>query len=438
MASKIQDRTLGYRICKRIVDFYTHRSYRKIQIEGTENIPSDGCVIWSSNHTNALMDPLVSLASTRRPKVYLARADIFRSSPLIVKILTFLKIMPIYRIRDGFESVKHNDEIIDHTVDVLTDNTPVCLYPEATHRARHSLLKLSKGIFHIAFAVNGKTAGTKPVLILPIGIDYGDYFRYRSTALIRFGKPIDVSGFLQANSELTQPQQMQKLRDILAEKMSELIAFVPDDEDYDAVWEYAKLKSGNREYYKRTLSECERIEGRKLKGLLGLQAVNRHAIAEALAIRRDDPEKARKLFADIDAQRVWRIHHGVSVRSIARPAGRFRTIARTFVSLLGLPYFLFSGLATLIVWLPTLFILRRVDDDAFYNTARMGTRFALSWIYVLGLGITFLCTMPLWTAVIFILLLLPAYSYIYDYREYARRTISDIRWLISGRKAVSC
>lgn len=438
MGNKIQDRTLVYRICKRIVDFYTRRSYRRFQVEGLENIPKEGCVIWSSNHTNALMDPLVVLASTRYPKVYLARADIFRSSPFVVKILTFLKIMPIYRIRDGFESVRHNDEIINRTVDVLMDNTPICLYPEATHRAKHSMLKLSKGIFHIAFTVNEKAAGTKPVLILPIGLDYGDYFRFRSTALIRFGKPIDVTAFLNENQELTQPQQMQKLRDILTEKMSELISFIPDDENYDAVWEYAKLKSGNKEYFKRTLAECERNEGHSLKGLLGIQAVNRHAIAEALLMRLDNPEKASGLFADIDAQRVWRIQHGVSVKSVAGPATWPTAIVKLLVSLLGLPYYLFCGLVTLPVWLPSVFILSRVDDDAFYNTARMGTRLALSWIYVLGFGIAFFCTLPLWAAIVCTLLLLPAYSFIYDYREFVRRALSDVRWLVSGRKAVSC
>ena len=435
MGKKIQDATFWYRFWKVIVDWVTRRAYRRFQIEGLENIPKDGCTIWASNHTNALMDPLVILGSTDAPKVFVARADIFKSKPFIVKILTFLKIMPIYRIRDGFDSVKRNDEIIERAVDVLRDGVPFVIFPEATHRAKHSLLKLSKGVFHIAFAVNEKVAGEKPVYILPLGIEYGDYFRFRSTVLVKFGKPIDVTEFLRENPDLTQPLQMQRLRDMLEERLSGLISYVPDDEDYDAVWEYAKLRSDNPEYFRNALAECERQAGRRLKGLECNEAVDRYAIAEALRLRENNPEKAADLFHRVDTQRVWRIQHGVSVRSIADTPKWPIVIAGVLWLLCLSPLFLAAAVVSLIVWLPIAVIVNKVDDDAFYNTARLGVRMAVTWIYVIAFAIVFFRTLPLAVAIVLTLLLPGAHNFFVWYCEKVRMVLSHIRWKLSGKKA---
>lgn len=434
MSKKIQDGTFTYYFVRVLVNFLLRRSYKKFEIKGTENIPQDGCTLWASNHTNALMDPLVILRSTKAPKVFLARADIFKK-PFVVRLLTFLKIMPIYRMRDGIDSVKRNDEIISRAVDVLTDNTPLVIFPEATHRAKHSLLKLSKGVFHIALAVNEKVAGDKPVYVLPVGVDYGDYFRFRSNVMIRFGKPINVTEFVRENAEKTQPMQMQKLKTILAERMADLITYIPDDESYDAVFEYVKLKADNPEYFKNTVAEIEKECARILSPLEKVQAVNKHAVAEILEMKDNEPDKSEDILAKVDKLRVWRIQNGVSVRSIACNVTLPKLLLKILVALLGLPYYLFCVVVCALVWAPTIFILSKVDDDAFYNTARFGVRFALSWVYVLVFALLFFKWFPLVPAIILTLLLFPSYNFFTDYREYARIIHSDVSWICKRKKA---
>ena len=56
------------------------------------------------------MDALAVLFTHNGQPVFLARADIFKKK-MIAAILYFLKILPVYRIRDGFSSLKANDEI---------------------------------------------------------------------------------------------------------------------------------------------------------------------------------------------------------------------------------------------------------------------------------------------------------------------------------------
>ena len=334
MSRKIQDGNFKYFFLKIFVDMMLKRSYRKFQIEGSENIPKNSSVIWATNHTNALMDALVILSLTKGQKVFVARADIFKK-PFVIKLLTFFKLMPIYRIRDGIESVKHNDEVIAHAVDILSDGVPLSIFPEATHRAMHSLLRLSKGVFHITTSVYEKSGDDRPVYILPIGIDYGDYFRYRSTVLIRFGEPINVTKFMNEHKDFAQPILMQMLRDILTAKMSSLIAYVPDDEDYDAVWEYAKIHADNKSYFNAAIKKIEEKSG-KLKGLMRIQAVNKYAIEEALEFKKNNGERASELFQQIDARRLWRIQNGVSAYSIASDNILNDYLCKTMLVLLGL------------------------------------------------------------------------------------------------------
>ena len=111
MRKHIQDKDWFYSFLKVFVDWSVISSYRKYQVSGLENIPEDGSVIWASNHTNALMDPMVMLSTTRGRKVFVARADIFKKR-WAFRALSFLRVMPIYRIRDGINAVKHNDEAI--------------------------------------------------------------------------------------------------------------------------------------------------------------------------------------------------------------------------------------------------------------------------------------------------------------------------------------
>ena len=432
---KIQDVNLSYSVLKVTLQNSLKHAYRKFQVEGLENIPKEGYTIWAANHTNALMDALVVLASTPKRKVFVARADIFKKK-FVASLLRFLRIMPIYRIRDGIDAVKtKNDAIIAEATDVLSDQIPFVIFPEATHRAKHSLLGLSKGIFHIANSVMEHTDGSKPVYILPIGIEYGDFFRFRSTVLLNYGKPINITEIVKENQDLPQPVLMQKLRHLLTERMAAQISYVPDDEDYDSIWEYAKLHADNPEYFDNAIKAIEKEKGTKLKGLMRKTAVNQYAINEALTLKQENPEEARKLFQQIDKLRVWRIQNGVSVYSIAGNSSAINIILKSLLVILGFPYFAYCTIVSLPIWGPIMYIVRGIKDDAFYNTARFGTRLVTSFIMFIvwiSLAFTFL---EWYYALLFLAFTLPALRYLYDYIEFFRRVKSDIHWMRKKKKA---
>lgn len=233
---KIQDKDRLYSFLRPYVDWMFRRSYRKFRYIGRENIPTDGAIIFAPNHTNALCDAMAILGIDSRRKVFVARADIFRD-PKRAKILHWLKIMPISRVRDGLEEVRHNDETINKAVDTLRDGVPFCILPEGTHRPKHSLLPLSKGIFRIALQANETFGAEKPVYIVPVGLEYGDYYHLWDSLTVNIGKPINVTEFVQTKSREpgaeSYPQMIMALREELTCRMRELILWVPDDEHYE-------------------------------------------------------------------------------------------------------------------------------------------------------------------------------------------------------------
>ena len=97
----------------------------------------------------------------------------------------------------------------------------------------HSLLPLSKGIFRIALQANDKFGSEKPVYIVPVGVEYGDYYHLWDSLTINIGKPINVTQFADHYTQLDRPQLIMALRDVLTQRLRELILWVPDDEHYE-------------------------------------------------------------------------------------------------------------------------------------------------------------------------------------------------------------
>ncbi len=236
---QIHEKNIGYNICFPIVRWMFHRSYRHIKYVGIENVPTDGAIIFAPNHTNALQDALAVLFINKEHKVFVARADIF-CNKRIAKFLNWIKIMPIRRMRDGVGEVLKNDETENRAIETLRKGVPFCILPEGTHRAKHSLLPLKKGIFRISLRANEEFGKEKPIYIVPVGLEYGDWFHLWDSLVVNVGKPMNVTEFVAEHSDLEYSKLILEMREELTKRMRELILWVPDDENYEKNWQELK------------------------------------------------------------------------------------------------------------------------------------------------------------------------------------------------------
>jgi len=102
-----------YNLLKKYVCFtLTKVFYRRFSVTFDEPLPKNTPVIFAANHQNALIDALIILCSTPRQPVFFARADMFKKN-WVKKGLHFLRIAPLFRIRDGIKSLSQNSQSFD-------------------------------------------------------------------------------------------------------------------------------------------------------------------------------------------------------------------------------------------------------------------------------------------------------------------------------------
>ena len=418
---KIQDYDPLYSFLRHYVDTVLKLSYRDIRYVGRERIPTDGAVIYAPNHTNALMDALVILAMNRSPKVFVARADIFRNRTL-AKVFRFLKILPIMRIRDGYGEVKKNNETIEKAVDVLRDKVPFCIFPEGQHQAKHSSLPLSKGIFRIAFQAQ-ELMPDMPLYIVPVGMSYGNFFRFRSTVRVQVGDPINVLEFQKAHPDQTPQEQMNLLKEELAERMQRAIFYIPYDEDYDATYEICAAS------VKQQAKLMRAADGRRKNQLDAHFEANKCIVEKIQTLKANNEEVAKELIKLGNEASKMRNKRGISLSSVSIKYPFWSRLLKMLFWIITLPYCLSVSLLTLPINGIIQFLFTKLKDEAFHNSVRYIVNLFM-WPILMSIY-TLICfiILPWQWAIPTVLLLLPAPIVAHESWRVLRLGISDLKLL---------
>lgn len=182
-----------YNIFGRIIRTFLQLFYKRIYINGLENIPKDKPVLLASNHSNALMDGLViaTFLIGYRSSYFLGRASIF-GNWFLDWLFTTVQIIPIYRPRDGENYTSKNVTTFERVDNVLLKNKAVLIFPEGNCIKEKRLRPLKKGTVRMAFSAWEKGAD---VHIIPIGVNYSKHDEARSDVMLSFGKPIQIEDY---------------------------------------------------------------------------------------------------------------------------------------------------------------------------------------------------------------------------------------------------
>lgn len=200
---------------------------QKIKISGCENIPKKGAVLFTANHPNGLIDPLIIASNTHRKTHFLVRGDVFKKSSF-AKFFDWMGMMPVYRIRDGVHQLSKNNAIFEKCEQLFTQQKALLIFPEGSHERIRSVRPLSKGFTRILFG----TLNNNPDLeihIVPVGITYQNASMYPSKVALNFGKPILANEFYNADELRTSTETLKKM---VTEQLEKLTVHIPNDEEY--------------------------------------------------------------------------------------------------------------------------------------------------------------------------------------------------------------
>jgi len=231
---KVDQKSFAYQVLYFFVkiwhDFFF---YRKIEISNQDRVPQKGAVIFTPNHQNALMDALALLFGVNRTLVFLARADMFKKN-FIAEILYFLRILPVFRPRDGHSEVKRNQDTFDKTTEVLQKNLGLVIFPEGNHGDKHSLRLLKKGFARIAYQTEEGNDYSLNIKIIPMGMLYSNYQNCRSVLSINFGHPFSLSPYYEDYK--TNPAiAYNKASEDLSKELKKYMVHIEDDKYYETI-----------------------------------------------------------------------------------------------------------------------------------------------------------------------------------------------------------
>lgn len=230
---RINNWSILYSLGYVIVAVGTNTFYKRHKVVGLKNIPKNKPIIFTSNHQNAFLDPVVIAVQLTKPTYYLVRADIFKK-PIVAKIFDSINMMPIFRERDGVDTKNANENTFNRCFEILSKNRPIIIFPEGNHGKLKSLRPLKKGFARIASGAEDKYGKEIDVQIVPVGVNYSDHFNMGAELLINFGKPIDASDYLEA---LDDPREINDIKHQLEKAMSDAIIDIQKTEYYNFIHE---------------------------------------------------------------------------------------------------------------------------------------------------------------------------------------------------------
>lgn len=209
-------------------------NFRKMVFVGKkENVSKKRATIFASNHRNALLDALLLVYSSyyRKQIVFLARADIFKKK-FVAWLLRGMRIMPVFRIRDGIGNLEKNNDIFNNAARILRKNNPIALFPEARHNPKQSLLPIQKSVARIVLPTEASVDFQLRSQIIPVAIYYRDMYGLLSDVYVSFGTPIEVSDYKEIHHE-NPTLAANQLRSDLEKRLKSMVVNIWNDEFYD-------------------------------------------------------------------------------------------------------------------------------------------------------------------------------------------------------------
>lgn len=327
-------------------------------VKGMEKFPSDGPIMLVGNHQNAMLDPLVFCRIIPKQLHWLARSDVFKN-PIAARFLYKINMLPIYREKDKVsDQMERNEAVFSVCRTRLSKGAVIAMFPEGSHRGKKQLMTpLKKGFARLAFSSIEKDMNLMELKIVPIGMDYSDFYSYHPRMILEVGEPIPVKQFWEDYAQ-DPNRAVNALLKVTQESLSSLMVDIRDDESYDMLIEMAPTIENAVEGDHFTKWNHYRMFCNKYQDVV-------------------DEEKAvlNKLWSTLN--KVGRTA-GEMEEFVQGPTWKWRLL--WWVELI-------PGLIGMILfyphyWVTEKFIKNKIQDELFYNSIRLASYTFLTPLYV--------------------------------------------------------
>jgi 1-acyl-sn-glycerol-3-phosphate acyltransferase len=356
------------------VGFAYWLTHKKITISGLENIPKDKPVIFAANHQNALMDPLALVFTNKLQTLWLTRADVFKGKT-VRSMLEFMKMSPVYRIRDGKENLGNNEQVFRLVTNVLENNMSVALFPEAAHSGRRQMLGHKKAIPRMALEAEKKNNFQLDLKLVPVGIFYDHYWKFNRSVIVQYGPAVDVDRYKDRYAENPQ-NTMLVMRDDIYTHLVPLVIQINSNEHYS---EYEDIRSvAGKEFAKKVFYSNN-------------PSIQLFKSEQELIARVEEIETGKPEIFDTIRKQLGQYIRDIKLSGISddqlvkgKNSSFLHLILQSIAALLSLPIFVVGFVFNFIPYfIPRLFITNKLKDNAFISTFNFAVGLVLFPVFYL-------------------------------------------------------
>ena len=222
--------------------------FRRMELFHPERVPLGVPVLFVSNHPGSITDSFIIGAMIPRQVHFVATVQLFRFKPL-AWLLKQCGIIPVNRLKDDPRAMRSVLDTFEACFKVLEQNGAVGIFPEGITYDDSQLKSVKTGAARMALELEHRHGGRLGLEIVPVGLTYSAKDRYRSEALVHFGDPIRVDGFL-GTYDARRKECIQELNSEIERRLQSLIVHLPKLERARVVEAVKglyleRLKSGN-------------------------------------------------------------------------------------------------------------------------------------------------------------------------------------------------
>lgn len=217
--------------------------YKKVYILNEDNVPEDRAALVTCNHPNGFVEPLVIAGYLPKYLYFLTRGDVFQK-PVANFLLRGIHCIPIFRFRDGFASMRKNNESLNESVEILKNKNSLLVFAEGSTEQVRYVRPIQKGAVRLAFDTLEQAPESRPCIV-PMVIHFSKPVFYRSEVIIEYGTPIELDEY-QSLYQDQKGKAIKTLLDRVNQAMQDLSISVSKEtstEDAELVLEVARSNS---------------------------------------------------------------------------------------------------------------------------------------------------------------------------------------------------
>ena len=190
-------------------------------------LKTTGPLLIAANHPNSFLDGVI-LTTLFDNQIYsLARGDVFQHK-FINKVLRWMKLLPVYRTREGVQNLEHNYTTFDACQKVFEQKGIVLIFSEGHCENEWHLRPLKKGTARLATTA---WQNNIPLTVLPLGINYSSFKKFGKEVHLNFGKPITSSSI---DLDSASGKQLLDFNSLLNDELQQLVYEI-DDRDIQSL-----------------------------------------------------------------------------------------------------------------------------------------------------------------------------------------------------------